>query len=62
MLTYADVCGAGNKFNYRYFALTIADFLWDSPHAQMHRQAVRDVAAQVSARMLTYADRCADVR
>ena len=30
-----------NKFNYRYFALIILDYLWDTPNADMHKEAAR---------------------
>ena len=33
-----------NKFNYRFFALTIIDYLWGTASGGMHKRAARQVA------------------
>jgi hypothetical protein len=43
-----------NKFNYRFFALTIIDYLWGTPSGGMHKRAARQVAPDT--RMHTHTD------
>ena len=43
-----------NKFNYRYFALIILDYLWDTPNADMHKEAARRLSRDSPKEWLTF--------